>query len=86
MEFLVTRAELLLVLNISYSNSYKLHKNGSLSKPKKWCGTGKRFCLRLAANEFAKMNDLEPPEEVTILAYWNSIVSIREKKGGTEIG
>jgi hypothetical protein len=59
MEFLVTRAELLLICHISDSLSYDLQNNGSLTKPKKWCGSGKRFCLRTAACEFAVMNDLE---------------------------
>lgn len=80
MEFLVTRAELLLVLLISNSLSYELHKDGSLSQPKKWCGSGKRFCLRTAAHELAKMNNLEPPTDTTIKCYWNSIVSIRGQK------
>jgi hypothetical protein len=80
MEFLVTRAELLLVCLVSNSLSYDLHNNGSLSKPKKWCGSGTRFCLRTAANEFAKMNNLEPPTDATVLSYWNSIVTIRAQK------
>jgi hypothetical protein len=80
MEFLVTRAELLLVCHISNSLSYDLQNNGSLSKPKKWCGSGTRFSLRTAACEFAAMNDLEPPTEATILSYWNSIVIIRDRK------
>ena len=80
MEFLVTRAELLLVCHISNSLSYDLHQNGSLSKPKKWFGSGTRFCLRTAANEFAKMNNLEPLTEATVLHYWNSIVATRAKK------
>lgn len=80
MEFLVTRAELLLVCHISNSLSYELHKDGSLSQPKKWCGSGKRFCLRTAAQELAKMNNLEPPTDTTIKSYWNSIVSIRDQK------
>lgn len=80
MEFLVTRADLLLVCHISNSRSFDLHHNGSLSKPKKWCGSGTRFCLRTAASEFAKMNNLEPPTDATILHYWNSIVAIRDQK------
>lgn len=80
MEFLVTRAELLLVCHVSNSLSYDLHHNGSLTKPKKWCGSGARFCLRTAASEFAAMNDLEPPTEATVLHYWNSIVAVRAKK------
>lgn len=80
MEFLVTRAELLLVCHISDSLSYDLQNNGSLTKPQKWCGSGKRFCLRTAACEFAVMNDLEPPTDATVLHYWNSIVAIRDRK------
>ena len=80
MEFLVTRAELLLICLISDSLSYDLQNNGSLTKPKKWCGSGKRFCLRSAACEFALMNDLEPPTDATVLHYWNSIVAIRDRK------
>lgn len=80
MEFLVTRAELLLVCRISNSLSYELHKDGSLSQPKKWCGSGKRFCLRTAAHELAMLNNLEPPTDTTIQRYWNSIVSFRYQK------
>lgn len=80
MEFLVTRAELLLVCHISNSLSYYLQSNGGLSKPKKWCGAGTRFCLRTAASEFAEMNDLEPPTDTTVLHYWNSIIAIRDQK------
>ncbi len=80
MEFLVTRAELLLVCHISNSLSYDLQNNGNLTKPKKWCGSGTRFCLRTAVNEFAKMNNLEIPTDATILQYWNSIVAIRDQK------
>jgi hypothetical protein len=80
MEFLVTRAELLLVCHISNSLSYDLHNNGNLTKPNKWCGSGTRFCLRTATREFAKMNNLEPPTDATILHYWNSIVAIRDQK------
>jgi hypothetical protein len=80
MEFLVTRAELLLIFHISNSLSYDLHNNGSLTKPKNWCGSGTRFCLRIAANEFAKLNNLTPPSDQTIVHYWNSIISIRDKK------
>lgn len=80
MEFLVSRAELLLVCHISNSLSYDLHQNGSLTKPKKWCGSGTRFCLRTATTELAKMNNFELPTEATILSYWNSIVIIRNRK------
>lgn len=80
MEFLVTRAELLLVCHMSNSLSYDLHQNGNLAKPKKWCGSGTRFCLRTATTELAKMNNLELPTEATILNYWNSIVIIRNRK------
>lgn len=80
MEFLVTRAELLLVCHVSNSLSYDLQNNGSLTKPKKWCGSGTRFCLRTAANEFAMMNNLEPPTHATVLHYWNSIIAIRDRK------
>lgn len=80
MEFLITRAELLLVLHISNSLSYDLHANGSLSKPTKWCGAGKRFCLRTAVFELAALNDLEPPTEATILTFWHSIVMARVQK------
>ena len=80
MEFLVTRAELLLVCHVSNSLSYDLQNNGNLTKPKKWCGSGTRFCLRIAANEFAMMNNLVPPTDDTILHYWNSIVAVRAQK------
>lgn len=80
MEFLVSRAELLLVCHVSNSQSYDLHQNGSLTRPQKWCGSGTRFCLRTATFEFAAMNNLLPPTEATILTYWNSIVADRAQK------
>jgi hypothetical protein len=80
MEFLVTRLELLLIFQISKSASHDLNNDGSLTHPINWCGSGKRFCLRLAANEFAKLNNLTPPSDQTIIHYWNSIISIRDKK------
>jgi hypothetical protein len=80
MEFLVSRAELLLVCHISKSLSYVLNENGSLTKPKKWCGSGKRFCLRTATTELALINNLEPPTETTMQSYWNSIVINRGRK------
>lgn len=80
MEFLITRAELLLVCLVSNSESYEMHKGGSLSRPVKWCGKGTRFCLRTASTEFARLNKLEPPTDATILRYWNSIIESRDKK------
>lgn len=79
MEFLITRAELLLVFHISRSQSYDLHRDGYLSQPRKWCGSGRRFCLRTAAYEFAKLNELEMPSDETILHFWNSIVQTRRQ-------
>ncbi len=79
MEFLITRDELRLVCQMSISKCYDLHENGSLTEPKNWNGSGKRFCLRLAANELAKLNKLEEPTDETILHYWNSIVLIRHQ-------
>lgn len=85
MEFLVTRAELLLVCLLSISLSYELHKDGSLSEPTSWCGSGTRFCLRTACNEFAKLNKLEPPTDATIIHYWNSIVATRDQKAALKL-
>ncbi len=77
MEFLVTRAELLILFQISKSLSHQLNNDGILTQPVNWCGSSKRFCLRIAANEFAKMNNLVPPSDATMLHYWNSVVIIR---------
>ncbi len=80
MEFSVTRDELRLVCLVSNAKCYDLHQDGTLTKPSHWCGTGKRFDLRIAACEFAKMNNLQEPSNETILHYWNSIVQIRHQE------
>jgi len=85
MEFLVERDELLLIFSVSNSLSYNLHDDGKLSRPSEWCGTGKRFCLRGASREFAKMNGFEMPSDETILHYWNSILQIRFQKQALEL-
>lgn len=77
MEFLVTRDELRLVFHMSNSKCYVLNKNESLTKPKNWNGSSKRFCLRLAAYELARQNKLEAPTDETIVHYWNSVVLVR---------
>lgn len=85
MEFLVDRAELRLIFYVSNSQTYVLHQDGKLTYPDNWCGSGKRFCLRTASNEFAKLNCLEMPSDETIVHFWNSIVLKRHQEQVLEL-
>lgn len=80
LEFPIERDELLLIFSISLSASYVLQTDGKLSTPENWCGTAKRFCLRNASEEFARLNGFQKPTDETILHYWNSIMQIRFQK------
>lgn len=73
---MVTRAELLRLLNCSNAHSYNLHQKW-LSRPVKSTGRAHLFDLVIAMKEFAKALDQPEPDEVQIQKTWEFIYRSR---------
>jgi hypothetical protein len=79
LDFPIFRDELILVTGVCRTTTFKLEKEGKLSKPATRFGR-KVFCLRESMLEIAIASGLQPPTESAIQITWKYLLDQRCKR------